>query len=158
MTLTLILQSYQERAAKAICVRSKIESSWWTHVKMLSNEYPWNSNFWFLHSKTANSTADSGPLKNWLKFETSFWYLSFEIMNRPYVKVIQFCLYFICIQAIDKRILNGKPITEMDFGKYSFNKISLNQFGQKINHFEQVWTNLDTSKWFWTSLNHFEQI
>ena len=71
-----------------------------------------------------------GPLKNWLKFETSFWCLSFEIMNWPYVLFIQFCLYFICIQAIDKRVLNGKPITEMDFGENSFNKTSLNQFGQ----------------------------
>ena len=133
---------------------------------MLLNKYPWNSNFWFLHSKTANSTADSGPLKNWLKFETSFWYLSFEIMNRPYVIVIQFCFYFICIQAIDKRVLNGKPITEMDFGEYFFKKISLNQFGQKItvlnkfepiwthlNDFEQVWTILNKSELFWISLN-----
>ena len=72
-------------------------------------------------------------------------------MIRPYVLVIQFCFYFICIQAIDKRVLNGKPITDLDFGEYSFNKTSFNQFGQ-------ILTILNKSEPFWMSLYQFRKV
>ena len=72
-------------------------------------------------------------------------------MIRPYVLVIQFCFYFICIQAIDKRVLNGKPITDLDFGEYLFNKTSFNQFGQ-------ILTILNKSEPFWMSLYQFRKV